>query len=902
MPYEWLRQASRVLFAVAVALLVYGCAFQWRDPGAFGHWIREDGLVENLTALILAASGALSLFVSFRYRALERAKARTWLVLGCVLLFGALEEISWGQRIFGWQSPEWFRLHNAQQETNLHNLRFHGVKINKLVFGKGLAVGMLLYLGVLPLLYSRVLRVRQLVDRIALPLIRGRHVLVYLGALALVRVPLSLLDDSRAMEMGELVGAALFLMVLVDPLNPGSIAPLAAMSRRSASPIFTLRALPQRALLLLAMLALNFALFALYRIAFWLAFRGPESAADAGQMARALSLGFRFDMRLACLIVLPLLVLAWVRRLDPFGSRAARISWIAYFTTLAGACSLIYLTDFGHYAWVDRRIDVSVMEYAQPIGTALQVVWETYPVLPLLGVLALFLWGWAQVTRRCIPWAAAHGDPSPGRGRRAAATLALIPVLALGVTGRAAGYPLRWSHAFFTPDAFATALGLNPVLYLLDTWPYGSLDGEVDFAAAKTAYDNLSRYLGLEKPGPGIDMRRRVEPTAALAGRPNVVVIQLESFGANKVGAFGNALDPTPNFDRIARDSLFFRSFYTASRGTARSTFSLLTGIPDVTRRGSRNPLIVDQHVLVDEFHGYEKMYFYTGDLAWGNIRGLLQNNISGLRVFEQKDYSSPRNDGWGISDLHLFEEANARFRALGDRPFIAFLHTSGNHQPYTIPVDSKGFQVRPVADQDLLLRNGFRSQQEFDSLRFMDHSLGHFFALARQEPYWGRTLFLVFGDHGSRGSGTSGWQKIGLTGIHVPFVIYGPGLIDEPRAIDEPASSLDVLPTVAALAGVPHVNTALGRNLLAPRTDGEDFVFSEAGLVDREFFFTAGRLHRIRSADPTADLSAELPERRARMAAVWKDFRSLSLYLMHNNSKEQAGSGRIDAAEAPHP
>jgi len=305
-----------------------------------------------------------------------------------------------------------------------------------------------------------------------------------------------------------------------------------------------------------------------------------------------------------------------------------------------------------------------------------------------------------------------------------------------------------------------------------------------------------------------------------------------------------------------------------------------------MTHRGSRNPLIVDQHVIADDFRGYEKLYFYTGDLAWGNIRGLLQNNISGLRVFEEKDYASPRNDGWGISDLHLFEEANAVFRGLGGRPFIAFLHTSGNHRPYTIPADRRGFALRAVPERELL-EHGFRSQQEFDSLRFMDHSLGHFFALARREAYFDRTVFLILGDHGSRGSGTSAWQKIGLTAIHVPFAIYAPGLIHSPRRIDAPASSLDVLPTVAALVGVPHVNTALGRDLFAPRLDGESFVFSEGGLVDREFFYADGRLHRIRASDPTADLGAELPERKQRMAALWNDFRDLALYLMQHNGKQ---------------
>jgi hypothetical protein len=78
-----------------------------------------------------------------------------------------------------------------------------------------------------------VARVRARLDALALPLARGRLVLVYLGALALVRIPLSLLADSRAMEMGEMVGAAVFFSLLCDPVNPPSIAVLEAFPRQS---------------------------------------------------------------------------------------------------------------------------------------------------------------------------------------------------------------------------------------------------------------------------------------------------------------------------------------------------------------------------------------------------------------------------------------------------------------------------------------------------------------------------------------------------------------------------------------------------------------------------------------------------------------------------------------------
>lgn len=45
-----------------------------------------------------------------------------WLLLGIAALYVALEEISWGQQFFDWESPEFFQKHNLQGETNLHNM------------------------------------------------------------------------------------------------------------------------------------------------------------------------------------------------------------------------------------------------------------------------------------------------------------------------------------------------------------------------------------------------------------------------------------------------------------------------------------------------------------------------------------------------------------------------------------------------------------------------------------------------------------------------------------------------------------------------------------------------------------------------------------------------------------
>jgi len=86
--------------------------------------VREDHLLEWIQSLTYFASSILALFVAVHLlRNQERILG--WLYIGLFmgLLFVAIEEISWGQRIFGLESPEFFMEFNRQEETNVHNLR-----------------------------------------------------------------------------------------------------------------------------------------------------------------------------------------------------------------------------------------------------------------------------------------------------------------------------------------------------------------------------------------------------------------------------------------------------------------------------------------------------------------------------------------------------------------------------------------------------------------------------------------------------------------------------------------------------------------------------------------------------------------------------------------------------------
>ena len=138
------------------------------------------------------------------------------MLLGLFFMFGAGEEISWGQRLFEIESSGFFDENNAQGEMNLHNLVVNDTKINKLVFGKGLALMLLLYLAVLIPLYRRKLAAQRFMDKLAIPIAANYQIVAYILVLLVVQV---LMDSSRKGEMLEFSGSFVFLLNVVFPYN-----------------------------------------------------------------------------------------------------------------------------------------------------------------------------------------------------------------------------------------------------------------------------------------------------------------------------------------------------------------------------------------------------------------------------------------------------------------------------------------------------------------------------------------------------------------------------------------------------------------------------------------------------------------------------------------------------------
>ena len=661
--------------------------------------------------------------------------------------------------------------------------------------------------------------------------------------------------------------------------------------------------LSKRLRFILIVIAINLIILSGLRVAFWIVFHSTANPISFEILLKSFYIGFKFDLRLSLLLVFSIPILSWIPILNPAHSSKGRHFWAGHFAILTSLIILFYLIDFAHYAYLGERVNASALRYLQNPVISFQMVWETYPIVWGISLLILFCTFLYFVLNKLISYSMTGKIAFRGKWKKILIISISIILYLGGIYGKTSFYPLRWSDAFFTTQRFSSDLALNPVLFFFNTLCTAE-EEKYDKQKVEKHYDRVATYLGVSKPDrEKLVFSRRINQISLINGKPNVIVIFMESLSAHKTGIFGNPLNPSPHFDTIAKNSLFFRRFYTPRDGTARAIFATLTGIPDIIshKTASRNPAIVSQHTIMNAFQDYEKFYFLGGSANWANIRGLFSHNVENLRIYEEGDYSSPRTDVWGISDLHLFEEANRILSSSNNKPFFAFIHLSGNHRPYTIPNDNRNFAMVSI-DDDELKKYGFSSLAAFNSFRFMDHSLGFFMRTASKEKYFKNTLFIIFGDNGSQGKSPhmpEAEQALEIGQYHVPFVLYGPGLIKQGKIFDIVASQVDVLPTIAGMAGLPFLNTTLGRNLFDTRFDSQRYAFiqsrrgvlPEIGLLSNDFYLVMNadetniRLYPYHSGTPTQDVGKKFPDQVREMSQLCAGLYHTAKYLLYHNS-----------------
>lgn len=204
------------ILALVLIILIVGFVLFYTNLALFMRYTVEDGIVEWLTVFGLLLGSGLC-FIRFA----KLLRKRKWIfllltfLLGLMLFAVAGEEVSWGQRIFGIKSPEFFKEHNTQGETNFHNMIVDGLKVNKIIFTYGLIAALGIFLLIVPYLYRRNPKLKDWIDGWGILIPRGYQVIAFLLLFAITES----LRHEKNSELLECGGALLFFLIVRYPFN-----------------------------------------------------------------------------------------------------------------------------------------------------------------------------------------------------------------------------------------------------------------------------------------------------------------------------------------------------------------------------------------------------------------------------------------------------------------------------------------------------------------------------------------------------------------------------------------------------------------------------------------------------------------------------------------------------------
>jgi arylsulfatase A-like enzyme len=315
--------------------------------------------------------------------------------------------------------------------------------------------------------------------------------------------------------------------------------------------------------------------------------------------------------------------------------------------------------------------------------------------------------------------------------------------------------------------------------------------------------------------------------SAGAKGRPNVVLILLDSLRADKLGCYGFRQEISPEIDAFAQRGIQFRSILAQCSWTRPSVGSIMT---------SRYPRTIGLYtqgdeILADRFETLAEVfqshgYFTVGITANPNLN-TVYNFQQGFDRYVDSDvvyeWMRPEAGQEILSKTTRMKPAPEIFRIVLNilseekkRPCFLFVHLNDTHVKMDLQIAPEFqhlFDNYSREDERVYFRK--IRQASFDVGRFVDELLA--------KPGGENTLVILSADHGeglfdhplvpqSTGHGYLLYQSH----LHVPLIFYHPASGLRPHQVDQEARLIDLYPTILDYVGISYrPKGIIGRSLL---------------------------------------------------------------------------------------
>jgi len=355
-----------------------------------------------------------------------------------------------------------------------------------------------------------------------------------------------------------------------------------------------------------------------------------------------------------------------------------------------------------------------------------------------------------------------------------------------------------------------------------------------------------------------------------ISNKPNVIVILADDLGYDDVGCYwtpdnrpGFEKIQTPNIDRLAAEGARFTDYYAPSSVCSPSRAALMTGcypvrvgIPGIFFPASPTGLNPDEVTLAEVLKGRGYATACVGKWHLGHLAPftprqhgfdafygmMFPNDMKPFVLHRDETVVEPKPDQKTLNE-QFTEEAVKFVRAKRDQPFFLYLAYSAPHIPLHVSDRFRGKSARGLYG---------------DVVECMDWGVGEVLKALDETGLADRTLVIFTSDNGpdTRGPYDKRGQAFPLRaakattregGVRVPCVMRWPGRIPAGLVCREIASAMDVLPTVAAIAGAqpPQDRIIDGKDILPLMTKP-----GAPSPHDAFFYYYGEKLEAVRSAN----------------------------------------------------
>jgi N-sulfoglucosamine sulfohydrolase len=315
-----------------------------------------------------------------------------------------------------------------------------------------------------------------------------------------------------------------------------------------------------------------------------------------------------------------------------------------------------------------------------------------------------------------------------------------------------------------------------------------------------------------------------------LASRPNILLIVSEDNGP-ELGCYGDPYARTPNLDRLASEGVRFNRAFVAQAGCSQSRAAYLTGLYP-HQNGQLGLATWTFRMYREDIPNIPRSLKAAGYRT--GIIGKLHVNPEEAFPFDMHEIRSANFARENLEDYAKYAEA---YFVADERPFFLSVNYPDAHGPWLKQVD--GLPKDPLGPYDvkafaylgidpLPMREAIANH--YNCMSRLDSLVGDLLASLERSGKAENTLVVYFGDHGAdflRGKRTS-YEG----GVRVPLIVRWPKQAKSGQVREELVSTVDLMPTLLAVAQAEPVNGLPGRSLLPllrdEPADWREYLFTE--------------------------------------------------------------------------